>query len=98
MHPFFSTDQLPGQEVQGAHRAARTVLAALHSCVLMPGMALMGCQLPQGVKTLKDFRLVESQSQKSRGWEEPLEIILNSPTDRQSHLEQVTQECSQVGF
>lgn len=33
--------------------------------VLMPGMALMGCQLPQGAKTLKDFRLVESQNHRT---------------------------------
>lgn len=71
------------------------MLAALYSQCNPAGMALMRCQLPQGDKTLKDFRLVESQN--SQGWKGPLEITYNSPTDRQSHLEQVTQECSQVG-
>lgn len=55
----------------------------------------MGCQLPQGAKALKDFRLVESQNHRTvwagKG-------LWTAPLTRQGDLQQVTQECSKVGF
>lgn len=72
--PLLFHRSAPRAGVQGAHRAARTMLAALYSQCNPAGMALMRCQLPQGDKTLKDFRLVESQNVRAgRGlWRSPI--------------------------